>query len=305
VNKTDTDLVDRFVEGLSASQTRRAYQTDLRRFFGTSVDTECLQEVDATDIQASVRSMRDLGRSMGTQRRHLAALRSFFDWLISEGLHGQNPARHPDVQPLPVEVEPTDPNRLKRDDVAALLKAAAARAKTGTRDQALILTIVYGALRRSEVTGLQVEDVRPLGRHWVVDLDSTTTGGGYVRIPEALVELIERMKRELGISEGPLWRSRSNRSRGDALSPSAIYRIVRETGRRADINSLSIDTLRRTGLHLAIAGGATFSQVQAHGRYGDSSSVARLANPDEHRGGLSDSAVQYIDFDLEAAIEES
>jgi site-specific recombinase XerD len=307
MNKNDSkDLVDMFTATLSSAQTRRAYRTDLRQFFGGTAGQDEIQELTANDIQGFLQSMHDLGRTVGTQRRQLAAMRSFFDWLISEGKHDRNPARHPDVGPLSLNEQPATARHLTAQELSAVGRAASGQTKTGLRDRALILTIVYGALRRSEVASLKVDDVRPLGRHWILDLDAASNGSGaYVRIPDQLVEILEHMKGAFKIQEGPLWRSVSNRSYGEQLSPSAIYRIVRDAGDRADVGTVSIDTLRRTGLHLAIQGGASLSQVQAHGRYGDSSSIAHLSARDAQAGSLSDSAVQYIDFDLESVVEPS
>jgi integrase len=193
---------------------------------------------------------------------------------------------------------------LTAEELTAVLQAASGSEKASFRDRALILTIVYGALRRSEVASLEVGDLRPLGRHWILDLDAAAgTGGAYARIPEPLAEQLERVTDVFGITKGPFWRSVSNRSHGEPLTPNGIYRIVRETGRQADLEALNINTLRRTGLNLALQGGASLSQVQAFGRYKDSSSVSDLSVPDVQSGGLSDNAAGYIDFDLKTVIE--
>jgi len=300
------DLVDGFTDSLTNTQTRRAYRADLRHFFGDSVGQDQIQGLTADDIQGFVQSLRDLGRKAGTQRRLLAALRSFFDWLITEGIHDRNPARHPDVAPSSPNKESTAATPLTTQELTAVLRVVSGPDDPALRDRALILTIVYGALRRSEVAGLKVGDLRPLGRHWILDLDdSAGKGGGYVRIPERLADILEQVRDTFDIAEGTFWRSLSNRSQGEPLSPSGIYRIVSDAGSRAGVGTVSIDRLRRTGLYLAIQGGASVAQVQAHGRYGDSSSVAGLSEIDTQKGNLSDSAVEYIDFDLERVVSSS
>lgn len=294
------DLIDSFLSSLSSQQTCRAYRTDLQRFFSQDDDVEAAhaQSVESEDVRAFVRTMRDLGRSEGTQQRRLAALRSFFDWTIKEGLQDRNPARHPDVQPMPSENDPSSTRRLTKAEAYSVLEVAGSSAQSGRRDQVLILTIIYAALRRSEVAGLQVEDLRPLGRYWVLDLDGASTGGGYVRIPEQVVDAIEKMKDTYGISSGPLWRSMSNRNRGESLSPDAIYSIVRRAGKTANVGLVNIDTLRRTGLHLAAEGGADVSQIRVHGRFGDAASAARIHTSDVQGQRLGDSAAECIDLDV-------
>ena len=292
------DLIDSFLEGISSQQTRRAYRTDLRRFFSEGeVDTSLVQAIEPEGIQTFLRAMHRNDQSQSTQRRRLSALRRFFDWLIKQGDRTQNPARHPEVQLLRPDSRSSS-RTLTKDETEALIEAALEPTRTGLRDRALILTIVFGALRRHEVASLDVDDIRPLGRYWVLDLQASQQHSGYVRIPETVVEAIEQMKDRYGIDRGRLWRSLSNRNRGTPMSPDAIYKVVRRVAGRAGLDAVSIDVLRRTGLQLALRGGADVPQVQAHGRLSDSSSAARLHDGEERSGRLGDSAVEYIDLDV-------
>lgn len=293
-----------FLDGVSSEQTRRAYRTDLRRFFQTDEVTEVtkaeIMSVEAEDVQSFVRTMRSKDASLATQRRRLAALRSFFDWLIEEGVVAYNPARHPTFTPLPPETSASAPSTLSKDALETLIATAGDAPHSGPRDRALILTIVYAALRRSEVAQIAVDDVRPLGRYWILDLAPDDDGGSYVRIPEVVVEAIEQVKDVYGIASGRLWRSLSPRNRGEPMSPDAIYKTVRRTSADAGLDPVSIDTLRRSGLQLALQGGADLPQVRAHGRLQHASSAARLHEPNDRSGGLGESAVEYIDLDISA-----
>lgn len=290
-------LVDSFLQELSSDQTRRAYSTDLGLFFAEkTVDESVVQSIDAGRIQAFIRAIHKQNLSVSTQRRRLAALRRFFDWLIEEGILTQNPARMPRVHLLQPSAASSDDSPLDKRNLEDLIAAAGESPRTGTRDQTLILTIVYAALRRGEVAALEVEDLRPLGRYWVFDLKSSSPGG-YVRIPEDLVEAIERMQDAYDITKGALWRSLSNQNRGKPMTPDGIYKVVRRASERAGLDSVSIDSLRRAGLQLALQGGASLPKVQAHGRFGDPASAARV-HGHEHSGALGDSAVEYIDLDV-------
>ena len=293
------DLVDSFLAEVSSEQTRRAYGTDLDRFFQEElVNESVVQSTEAENVQSFLRAMHRRELSASTQRRRLAALRRFFDWLIQEDVVSHNPARMPRVQLPRADAASAGDATLSKKEVEALVATAAESPTSGLRDQALILTIVYAALRRGEVAALEVENVRPLGRYWVLDLKDSAQGGGYVRIPGAVVEAIERMKDAYDITSGPLWRSVSNQNHGCRMTPDAIYKVVRRVSEQAGLDSVSIDALRRTGLQLALAGGADVPQVQAHGRFGDSASAARLQDVEERSGALDESAVEHIDLDL-------
>jgi site-specific recombinase XerD len=292
------DLVDRFLKTLSTAQTRRAYRTDLRRFFENSAVARAeVQRIDASGIRAFVRRMRRRRMSLSTQRRRLSALRAFFDWLVTSDLVPHNPARHPKVSPLPPDSNDDASDRLGRTQIHQLVEAATAQAHTGLRDRALITTIVYGALRRGEVAALRVQDVRPLGRYWVLDLPDDATGR-YVQVPDVVVEEIEALQKTYDITDGPLWRSVSRQNAGAPLTPDGVYKAVRRVARRAGVADVTIDALRQAGLRLALDGGADLAQVQAHGRFSDSASAAQLYEDEDPAGALGDSAAAYIDLDI-------
>lgn len=294
------NLRDSFLQQLSSAHTRRAYRTDLLRFFGEEdLDDSDVESVRTEEIRSFIRSMHERGRSESTQRRRIAALRRFFDWVVDRGIRASNPVRAQNVHPLSDQTSDGSSAALSKEDVLDLLEVASQRPRSGLRDQALILTIIYAAVRRSEVAALTVEDVRPLGRHWIIDLPSSSAAsGGYVRIPETVVEAIEIMKTEYEITEGPLWRSLSNRNRNEPMSPDAIYKVVRSVGENAGIRGVSIDRLRRTGLHLALRGGADVPTVQAHGRFTSPTTVAHLHDDDRPSGRLRTSVADFIDLDL-------
>lgn len=293
------DLVDSFLKEASSKQTQRAYRTDLRRFFKEEDVMESqVQAINPESIQSFVRVMYQKELSQSTQYRRLAALRSFFDWLIREDVLSHNPARHPKVEPLSPDTDPPAETILGKKKVKKLVATAGKSSQSGVRDQALILTILYAALRRSEVAHLEVDDVRPLGRYWILDLQTDEKDSGYVRIPDIVVEAIEQVKEHYGIASGRLWRSLSNRNYGSPMSPDAIYKVVRRVSEEAGLEPVSIDALRRTGLYLALQGGADLPQVQKHGRLRDAASAARLHDEEERSGALGDSAVDYVDLDV-------
>jgi site-specific recombinase XerD len=299
------DTLSSYLAELSSNQTRRAYETDIQKFFEQKVvEKSDVEDIGPAAIQSYVRTMARDGQSVSTQRRRLAALRGFFDWLVRENVVLHNPARHPQVEPVRVETESSSEKLLSKDETEKLIEVAGESRRTGIRDQALILTIVYGALRRSEVATLKAEHVRPLGGHWILDLDDCSIATGYVRIPESVVEAIERVKTRHEITKGRLWRSVSNQNRGAPMTPDAIYKAVRRVSKQAGLDPVSIDTLRQTGLHLALEGGANISQVQIHGRFSDTASAARIHDSGQPSGTLGDSAAEHIDLNVADALPD-
>jgi len=301
-------ILERFLEGIASRHTRRAYRTNLHNFFGLEKDTELgkaqIASVSRTDVQAHAHSLQADGKSSSTLRRCLSALRRFFDWAVDEGLSDTNPARAAriDCSDSSAGSRQTDEDRsvLSESDVEDLIRAADGAGAAALRNRGLLLTVFYGALRRSEVAAMDVRHVRPLGRHWVIDAPSGggLSGGAYVKVPETVVEAIDAVQSRYGIDEGALWRSLSNRNRGARMTPDAIYKVVRRTGERAGLGIVTVETLRQTGLRLAMDAGASLQQVQLHGRLKSAGSVERLADTDHQESRLGESAVDFVDLEV-------
>ena len=146
---------------------------------------------------------------------------------------------------------------------------------------------------------MNVSHVRPLGRHWVIDLPSGDMwASAYVKIPEPVVEAIDSVQTRYDIDEGALWRSLSNRNRGARMTPDAIYKVVRRTGRRAGLAPVTVETLRQSGLALALKAGATMQQVQLHGRLQSARSVERLVDANGRENRLGENAVDFVSLNV-------
>jgi integrase/recombinase XerD len=296
-------LLSDFLKGLSSESTKRAYRTDLRafaQFLGQTPADSWYETVDASTVQAFLKAMTQEELSMSTRRRRLSAIRRFYDWLLESGAVNQNPARAPNVS---LRREPSDGAEvrfLSKEELETIVHQAGEVPNTRERDQALVLTIIYGSLRRGEIASLNIGHLRPLGRHWVLDLPSADTSrGGYVKIPAFVAEAIQKAIDLYDTDEGPLWRSFSNRNRGDRMTPDAIYKRIRTIGEAADLNGVDIELLRRSGLRRAFQSGARPSQIQSQARLEQLSSATRYfeTEPDEAR--LQQTAGDFLKLDVE------
>ncbi len=301
------DLLRDFLRRIDSGNTRRAYRADLHDYFDflklDSVTKEAVGQTTKSDVSAYIRSRRKEEMSTSTLRRRMSALRRFFDWLVNEGYVDRNPARTCQIDLSEIEVQDRSwenpRSLLSKSDVEALVEATGQAGEASVRDRGLILTILYGALRRAEVAAMNVEHVRPLGRHWVIDLPAgEVRSSAYVKIPKIVIDAIEKVQARYGIDEGPLWRSVSNRNHGERMTPDAIYKVVRRTGRRAGLGVVNVELLRQTGLHLALKAGASLQQVQLHARVQSVQSVERYADGQSEKGRLSESAADFVFLDV-------
>jgi len=108
------------------------------------------------------RHRKEDGRPLGvsTQRNRLGAVQRFFRWLCREDILGANPAA--DLE-LPRKPAKALPKALGRAEVAALFAVPDTRDVLGLRDRCMLEVLYSCALRRTELTRLDVGDL-DLGR---------------------------------------------------------------------------------------------------------------------------------------------
>lgn len=140
------------MERQMSPNTVKSYSSDIREFF----DKTGLKagEVSPEDIVAYIAS-RSEGITKRTQARILSSLRSFFDWMILEGMIKENPCDKVEQPKLGRYL----PEVLSVQEVEDIMASVDLSTWTGLRDRA-ILEVLYGCgLRVSEVVSLKVSDL--------------------------------------------------------------------------------------------------------------------------------------------------
>ncbi|ORM80653.1 integrase [Pantoea deleyi] len=127
------------------------------------------------------------------------------------------------------------------------------------RDRLMLALTYYGALRRSEITSLSIEDLD--FAHRLIRIRAETTKSRRERIvcyspavASVLAAHLMQMKRE-GIYRGALFRSASDRNQAAPLSFWSWSKTVRKWGLESGMPDISTHTFRHLRLtHLARAG---------------------------------------------------
>lgn len=287
-------LLDTYLLKFDRPATRRAYRSDLVDFFGSEeISLDMALDVSFVQVNQYIASLEAAGSKASTIRRRVAAIRGFFDWLEALGAIEKNPAHRQLIRKVKsIRNKDRVLVVLTSEQANQLLHAAR---DISIRNHAMMATMLYCVLRRSEVAAMDVDHIRLIGKYWILDLPTTKGGADqYVKIPEHVVELIEEHKEHYGIASGPLWRSHSRRNPGGRLTPTSIYRIVRETALKAGLPDIGAHTLRHTGCTLAIDNGASLQQVQTHARHKQIETTMVYVH---QRDRLRDSAADFIRVD--------
>ena len=155
----------RFLESLRrenvSEHTLRAYASDLEQFAGylalTGRAVEKLESIDLLTLRAWLSDLYAQRLSRTSLRRKLAALRSFWRFLVREGVVRANVAR---LLATP-KVLQTVPRVMTPEQTSNLLDASAGHSeRTQLPRDIAILEVLYGCgMRVSELAGLNLEDI--------------------------------------------------------------------------------------------------------------------------------------------------
>ncbi|HEY5545850.1 MAG TPA: site-specific tyrosine recombinase XerD [Gemmatimonadaceae bacterium] len=259
-------LVERFDDFLSlehgsATRTREAYRRDVLRLasYAVSKSARAPAQLTPAHLRDFVYHLKDVGLSPSSIRRTIAGLRTWFGFLVAEGVIPGDPS---DRLELPKRWQ-TLPEVLSPDEVTALLAAPSQDDAMYYRDRAM-LELAYGAgLRVSEWTTVTVRDVhlderlvRVLGKgskERLVPFGRSAAAA----IAIYLRELRPRLER--GGGKGILFLN----ARGEPLSRMGAWTILRKHVGRAGIEkAVTPHTLRHSFATHLLEGGADLRAVQ-------------------------------------------
>ena len=143
-----------------ADNTVQAYSNDLSQFREFLLkEGLALGDVESQHVTKYVKMLESQAIKARSRARKMSALRSFFDYLVDEGMVESNPCAYLATPKLALAL----PDILSEQEVLALLTAPTLDKPSGYRDLAMF-EVLYGCgLRVSELVGLNVGDIDDLG----------------------------------------------------------------------------------------------------------------------------------------------
>ncbi len=156
IEKATAKFIRALEERNASLHTIKAYRTDLAQF-AEYVGPQEWRDIDHVLIRGYLSNLYERGLSKTSVARALAALRSLYKWLAQEGVVEQNPAS--------LVATPKLPKKLPRvptiEEMSSVLDSEMPESSAfAERDQAM-LELLYGCgIRNSELTGIDVDDIR-------------------------------------------------------------------------------------------------------------------------------------------------
>jgi len=259
-------LLPRFIDFIALEQglsprTQEAYGRDLERFaqFAAMQGSTTPEQVTARLLRDYVYHLKDLGLSPSSIRRNISAIRTWFRFLVGDGLVVRDPSQRLETP----QKWRTLPEVLSIDEVQRLIAAPTLDEPLAFRDRAL-LELAYGAgLRVSEWITLGVRDllldeglVRVFGKgskERLVPIGRSAIGAAAVYLREL------RPRLEKGEGKGVLFLN----ARGRPLTRMGAWKILRGHVEQAGLTKhVSPHTLRHSFATHLLEGGADLRAVQ-------------------------------------------
>ena len=270
--------VDEFLHWLAFEKGRqpstvKAYRFELERF-GTFLQQQGLttwEKVDKARVREFLFSLAPTNEK-AARGRTLAALRSFFQYLVREGHRATTPTEGIETPQLERKV----PSYLTREEYLHLLETVQEYATPNCRkrDRAIVALFLGTGIRRGELVGLSLADV---------DLQRKTVRvvrkGGHEQFVEFGAEVGEKLQDYLpqrGGKPGPFFRS----ERGERLTGEGVYRLVKKYLFFADLPG-AVHSLRHTCFTELARQGINLPVIQSLAGHRRAETTARYTHTQE------------------------
>lgn len=263
------ELIDRFlryqrVEKNASPHTIASYQRDILQFCGFICDDVAgavKQPVTRRTLRRYLGHLQAAGYARSSIARKLSSLRSFFRFLVREGVWSQNPLDSVDTP----RRERLLPDFLYQDDCLRLLNAPDSNSVLGLRDRAILELLYATGIRVSELVGLSLHDVDYRqgyvlvlgkgGKERIVPVGRPACQAAERYLVESRVQLVQRGRP----NETAFFLNRD----GGSLSDRSVRRIVDKYVKQVALEThVSPHTLRHTFATHMLDHGADLRSVQ-------------------------------------------
>jgi len=249
---------------LASQHSRRSYEYAIERF----ITWYCSEPRLTFNRSVVVKYRSFLERrslSAATINLHLSAIRRLADESAESGRlspeHAIGIRRVKGVKRLGRKIG----NWLTRNQAQELVNAASRDSLRGWRDGAMLGLLLGCGLRRSEVVGLNLDQLQSREDRWViVNLIGKGKRIRTIPVPSWSKELLDAWLRHSGVREGKVFRRvlKGGTVREAGVTANVVWYAVKRCACQAGITNLAPHDLRRTCARLCHGCGGELEQIQ-------------------------------------------
>jgi integrase/recombinase XerD len=249
------------LEAGSSAHTVTNYLRDVTRLaeYGVSRGAQGPDQLSAAQLREFIYFLKDLGLAATTIRRQISALRTYYKFLVGEGIATRDPSERIE-SPKRWRALPTV---LTVAEIDKLLAAPNTDEPLAIRDRALLEFAYATGVRVSELVGLKLQDI--LFTEGVARVFGKGAKERLVPVGRRALGAVSLYAREIrptldrGKGRGVLFLN----ARGTPLSRVGAWGVIKATARRAGIaKRVTPHTLRHTFATHLLEGGADLRAVQ-------------------------------------------
>ena len=261
--------VEFFTANIRNPNTRRAYARACQQFFAWCDERGLtLTTIRPVDVARYIET-RQQTHSAPDVKQQLAAVRMLFDWLITGQVVPLNPAAA--VRGPKHVVKTGKTPVLEGKEWRTLIESIPTETLRDLRDRALIATLTYSFARITAALRMKVEDLRPKGAGWQVQLHEK--GGKQHAMPchHTLAEMLRAYIDAAGIADdrkGWLFRTSPGHNAmalaDTPMSQADAWRMIRRRAAAAGIHApIGNHTFRATGITAYLGNGGALEHAQS------------------------------------------
>ena len=257
---SNNDLSDTTIKG---------YKTWLKSFIDwlkvNNITTPTKQDIKAYKIY-----LKGTNYSIGTKNQYIRAVKHLFKWLYNEGLYDNIADSIKGFRDLN---KSNKKDAFNEQDIIKILSDIDTNTTQGKRDKAIILLIVIGGLRVSEVINIDIQDIERINNQYRVYIkgkghqDKDT----YIKIIDEVYDAIKDYLNTRDNINGydPLFIGTSNRAKNKRLCKETLSQILKNRFRDSgyDTKRLTAHSLRHATATILLKSGASLYQTQHHLRH--------------------------------------
>ena len=247
------------MEKRASANTVSSYLRDVRQFADALADQDiALTDAVSRDVEAYTDALTRRGKSPATVTRSLASIKSFYQYLLSQGAVDQNPAKGVS----PVKVERKLPQVLTGREVELFLEQPECTDLKGYRDRAMLELLYATGIRVSELIGLNVDDLNlsvgmlrcaGKGKERVIPL--------YPAAVRALSDYVERVRPQMVDDPGET--ALFVNVNGERMSRQGFWKLIKHYQAKAGIQKeITPHTLRHSFAAHLLENGADLQSIQ-------------------------------------------
>lgn len=251
--------------------TIKGYKVCIRQFIKW-LNTNGIVKPNKDDIKAYKLYLKNSNYTNGTKNQYIRAVKHLFKWLNSEGLY---PNIADNIKGFKVINDNTKKDAFTEQDIKKIINDIDTSSIVGKRDKAIILLMLVGGLRITEVYNMDIQDIEIKNNEYIINImgKGHTEKDNYIKIIkpiyDVLKDYLDTRPNKKGID--PLFTSTSNRALNQRITKETLSQIIKNRFRYSgyDSKKLTAHSIRHTTATLLLKSGADIYKTQHHLRHQD------------------------------------